>query len=267
MRIRTPIRSPIRTHALTAAPTPCTRRHRLAAVLATGAVLVGASLSAVPAGAQETGTDDRDPRTITVHATGQVRGIPDVMELTVGVSSREATAGEALARNSERARKVIEVLLDAGVDEQDLQTSNLSVSPVYDDDGENVIGYAVSNTVDARIKALDKVGKVVDAATSVAGNDIVVNGLYFSFDDNTELVAQARTDAVKRARSQAEQLATAAGVELGALLSMTEDSTPVGPAVDAAPRAAESGDASPVPPVEPGSQGLSVSVTLVYAIR
>lgn len=242
---------------------------RITAVLAT-LVVVATLLSAVPAGAQGSSTDDTDrdePRTITVNATGQVRGIPDVMELTIGVSSRERTAGEALARNSERARKVIDVLLEAGVDEKDLQTSNLSVSPVYDDEGENVIGYAVSNTVAARIKALDEVGKVVDAATAVAGDDIVINGLFFSFDDNTELVTQARTDAVKRARSQAEQLAGAAGVELGALLSLTEDSAPVGPAVDAAPRSAESGDASAAPPVEPGSQALAVTVTLVYAIR
>jgi uncharacterized protein YggE len=243
---------------------------RIATVLATTVLLAGALLSAVPAGAQEPDTDNTDadePRTITVNATGQVRGTPDVMELTIGVSSRESSAAEALARNSERARKVIEVLLEAGVDEKDLQTTNLSVSPVYDDDGEHVVGYAVSNTVDARIKELDEVGKVVDAATTVAGDDIVVNGLYFSFDDNTELVTQARTDAVKRARSQAEQLAAAAGVELGALLTLTEDSAPVGPAVDSAPRAAESGDSSAVPPVEPGSQALSVTVTLVYAIR
>jgi uncharacterized protein YggE len=243
---------------------------RAAIVLAATALLVGALLSAVPAGAQESSTDDdRDaPRTITVYATGQVRGTPDVMELTVGVTSRERTAAEALARNSERAAKVIEVLLEAGVDEKDLQTSNLSVSPVYDDDSDVLIGYSVNNTVDARIKQLDKVGKVIDAATAVAGDDIVVRGLYFSFDDNTDLVVQARTDAVKRARAQAEQLAAAAGVELGALLSLTEDSAPVGPAIEAAPRSAESDDgSSAAPPVEPGSQALSVTVTLIYAIR
>lgn len=237
---------------------------RIATVLATTVLLAGTLLSAVPAGAQEPGTDGDEPRTITVNATGLVRGTPDVMELTIGVSSRESSAAEALARNSERARKVIQVLLEAGVDAKDLQTTNLSVSPVYDDDGEHVIGYAVSNTVEARIKELDEVGKVVDAATAVAGDDIVVNGLSFSFDDNTELVTQARTDAVKRARSQAEQLAAAAGVELGALLTLTEDSAPVGPAV---PRAAESDSGTAAPPIEPGTQALSVTVTLVYAIR
>jgi uncharacterized protein YggE len=250
-----------------------TGARRLAAALTLGIVAV--ALVAVPAGARTAGQTDDDPpttsteepRTITVSATGDVRGIPDVMELTIGVSSRESSAGEALLRNSERAAKVIDVLREAGVDEQDIQTSSLYVSPAYDDEGENVIAYSVSNTVEARIKALDKVGKVVDAATSVAGNDIVVSGLSFSFDDNTELVTQARTTAVKRARAQAEQLAAAADVQLGDLLTMTEDSTPQGPVVDAAPRAASESAADAAPPVEPGSQALSVRVTMVYAIR
>jgi uncharacterized protein YggE len=247
---------------------------RFAVALTLGVVAV--ALMAVPAVARTAGQADdepieptrtEEPRTITVSATGDVRGIPDVMELTIGVQSREESAGEALLRNSERAAKVIQVLRDAGVDEKDIQTSSLYVSPVYDDEGEHVIAYSVSNTVEARIKALDEVGKVVDAATSVAGNDIVVRGLSFSFDDNTELVTQARTTAVKRARTQAEQLAAAAGVELGNLLTMTEDSTPYGPVVDAAPRGASESAADAAPPVEPGSQALSVTVTMIYEIR
>ena len=186
------------------------------------------------------------------------------MELSIGVSSRARTAAEALSRNSELARKVLGVLVAAGIADQDVQTSDLSVSPVYDDDGNQVIAYAVTNSVSATIRELDNVGPVVDATTKVAGDEIVVNGLYFSFDDNTKLVAQARTDAVKRARSQAEQLASAAGVELGDLMSITESSAPIGPAQEAAPRDAA---AESIPPVNPGSEELSVDVTLVYEIR
>ena len=194
--------------------------------------------------AEHTGADapdaTSDARTITVYGTGQVRGTPDVMELTIGVDTRARTAAQALHRNSELANNVLGVLRSAGVDGSDLQTSDLSVSPVYDDNGSAVIAYAVTNTVNARIKDLDTAGDIVDAATKVAGDEIVVNGLYFSFDDNTKLVAQARTDAVKRARAQAEQLAAAAGVELGDLQSITESSAPAGPALDAAaPKVAE----------------------------
>jgi uncharacterized protein YggE len=248
-----------------------TMRHRKSfagAVLAIATVVM--ALSATAAGAQArdpgSGTPDagaRDPRTITVYGSGQVRGTPDVLELTIGVDTRARTASQALHRNSELASNVLAVLRAAGVDNSDLQTTDLSVSPVYDDNGNAVIAYAVTNTVDARIKDLDTAGDIVDAATKVAGDEIVVNGLSFSFDDNAKLVAQARTDAVKRARAQAEQLAAAAGVELGDLQSITESSAPVGPAINAAPEKA-AGDAAPV---NPGSETLSVDVTLVFEIR
>jgi len=236
------------------------RRLGVAATLVAAVVVAGTGTAT----AQER-DDDREPRTITVYGTGRVRGVPDVMELSIGVSTRARTAAEALSRNSELARKVLAVLEQVGVPPQDVQTSDLSVSPVYDDDGNQVIGYAVSNTVTATIRELDNVGKIVDAATEAAGDEIVIHGLYFSFDDNTKLVAQARTDAVKRARQQAEQLAGAAGVELGDLLSLTESSAPVGPALEAAPREAAASDSAP--PVNPGSEELSVDVTLVYEIR
>jgi uncharacterized protein len=238
------------------------------ALAALTAVLVAGTAGAQTGSPTDNGTDGADqPRTITVYGSGQIRGIPDVMDLTIGVDTRAHTAAEALKHNSELAHKVIDVLRVAGVDEKDLQTSNLSVSPITNDDGSAVIAYSVSNMVEARIKDLDKVGDVVDAATGVAGDEIVVNGLYFSFDDNTQLVAQARADAVKRARTQAEQLATAAGVELGPLQSIMENNAPTGPPVTAAPKASDGAAESATPPVEPGAQSLSVDVTLVYAIR
>jgi hypothetical protein len=216
--------------------------------------------------------DDRDgdtPRVITVQATGLVRGTPDVLELTLGVDTRAKSAGEALDENSRLTLEVLKVLDDAGVDGKDVQTSDLSISPVYDDDYEVVIAYAVSNHVRASLHDLSKAGDVVDAATKAAGDQIVVQGLSFSINDNSDLVATARADAVKRAKAQAEQLADAAGAKLGELVSITESTAPVGPAIDieaSAPRAAGDDTSAPVPPIQPGSEQLSVDVTLVYAI-
>jgi hypothetical protein len=219
-------------------------------------------------GAAGAATEDggREPRTITVTGTGLVRGTPDVLELLVGVKTRASSAVEALNRNNAQSRRVIDVLRDAGVEDDDLQTANLSITPFYDEDGTNLEGYTVSNQLSASIRDLDKAGGVIDAATKVAGNEIAVNGVFFSFDDNTELVVKARTDAVKRARLQAEQLAEAAGVELGDLLSLTEDSAPFGPAVEFERTLGASGEADAAAPIEPGSEQLSVQVTLIYEI-
>ena len=222
-------------------------------------------VTAWPVAAGAATEEGRDPRTITVTGTGLVRGTPDVLELIVGVRTRGLTAADALTHNSELTRKVIAVLRDAGVDEDDLQTSDLSISPFYDDEGDDLEGYVINNQLIATIRDLDKAGGVIDTATKAAGNEIVVQGVYFSFDDNTELVARARTDAVHRARLQAEQLAEAAGVELGDLLTLSEDSVPYGPVIEADLDRAAAGEIAAAP-IEPGSESLSVQVTLIYEI-
>jgi hypothetical protein len=217
------------------------------------------------AAAQTADGDTKHERVITVRGTGLVEGTPDVLEMLLGVDTRGKSAGEALAENSKLTIEVLKVLDDAGVDAKDIQTSDLSISPVFDDDGEVVIAYQVSNHVIAELHDLNKAGDVVDAAAEAAGDQIVVQGLYFSIDDNSKLVSQARADAVKRAKDQAQQLADAAGVKLGALQSVVEESTPVGPALEEKASAPSSaGDAAP--PIQPGTETLSVDVTLVYAI-
>ncbi len=211
-----------------------------------------------------TNDNSRDPRTITVTATGLVRGTPDVLELTIGVETHERSATEGLNRNSTLARKVIEALKAAGVDDDDVQTSYLSVSPDYNNDGGTFEGYVVSNIVTASLRDFDKAGEVIDAATKIAGDEIIVQGISFSFDDDAELVKTARTDAVKRARAQAQQLADAADVNLGDLLSITEDTPSYGPPIAFESKLSATSDAAA--PIEPGSQDVNVQVTLVYEI-
>ena len=166
-----------------------------------------------------------------------------------------------LARIADRANKVIEALRDAGVADDDIQTADLSVQPVFDDDGK-VTGYEATNTVSARIRDLAKAGEIVDAAAAKAGDDIRVQGITFSIDDDSALLAAARTKATKRARAQAEQLASGAEVEVGEVRSITESTSacPLAYAADAAEKAAST-------PVMPGSQVLSVQATVVFAIR
>ena len=200
-------------------------------------------------------------RTITVVGTGEVRGTPDVADLVLGVTGRAGSAADAMARIADRAQKVIDALHDAGVSDDDIQTADLSVQPVYDDNG-NVKGYEASNTVSVRIRDLAKAGAVVDAAAAVAGDDIRVQGITFSIDDDSSLLAAARTKATKRARAQAEQLASGAEVEVGEVRSISEStsSVPLTYSGDAAGKAAST-------PVMPGSETLSVEATVVFAIR
>jgi uncharacterized protein YggE len=200
-------------------------------------------------------------RTITVVGTGEVRGTPDVADLTLGVSGRGQTAADVLGTIADRAQKVIDALHGGGVTDDDIQTSDLSVQPVLDDQ-DRITGYEATNTVTARIRDLGKAGGIVDAAAAKAGDNIRVQGITFSIDDDSKLLAAARTKATKRARAQAEQLASGAGVEVGDVQSISEStsSVPLMYSADAAERAAST-------PLQPGSETLSVSATVVFAIR
>jgi uncharacterized protein YggE len=199
-------------------------------------------------------------RTITVVGTGEVRGTPDVADLVIGVSGRAANATDVLARIGDRAQKVIGALHDAGISDDDIQTADLSVQPVTNDQGD-VTGYQATNTVTARIRDLSKAGGVVDAAAAKAGDDIRVQGITFSIDDDSALLAAARTKATKRARAQAEQLASGAGVDVGEVRSITETTAavPLTFGADAAEKAAGT-------PVMPGSETLTVQAKVVFAI-
>jgi uncharacterized protein YggE len=224
-----------------------------AAVLTAGCATQGAS-------AADDGAEGK-PRTITGTATGEVEGTPDTLTVSLGVQTNGGSATEALARNADRATAVINALKGAGVAPADLQTSELSLYPTFDDKGRPT-GYSVSNMVTAEVHDVANTGGIVDAAAAQAGNDIRVNGITLSIEDTGRLVAAAREDAVTRARAQARQLAQAAGVRLGPLQQVTErrHQPPVmeqlGNAFDAASRT----------PIEAGSQTLSVDVTVVYTI-
>ena len=142
-----------------------------------------------------------------------------------------------------------------------MQTNDLSVQPVLDDQNR-VTGYEATNTVTARIRDLTKAGAIVDAAAEKAGDNIVVQGITFSIDDDSNLLAAARAKATKRARAQAEQLASGADVEVGDVQSISESSSSV-PVSYSARDAAEAAGT----PIQPGSQTLSVSATVVFTIR
>jgi hypothetical protein len=237
----------------------------LAAIVVATAVPVAADTARpTRARAATEPTAETTDRTVVATGTAKVRGVPDVLTMTLGVTSRADTVGAALDRNNAAVGKVMDVLTDAGVDEKDVQTSSFSIGPVYDDRGAKVTGYQVSNLVTVTLRDLARAGTLIDRAAQAGGDDVVMHGVSFSFDDASGLVARARAEAVRRARAQAEQLAQAAGVELVAVRTISESSPDAGPVLSA-PEASARADTGVA--IAPGSEELSVQVTVVYTIR
>lgn len=202
---------------------------------------------------------------ITVSGVGSVVGQPDTMTVTIGVNVVRPTVSEATSEAAESATALIDALTGAGVAEEDIQTQNFSIWPQYaypEGDAPRLTGYQVSNTVVAKIRDVETAGAVIDAAVAAGGDNSVVQGVGFSVEDDTERLAEARAKAFADARAKAEQLAELAGVELGAVIRMTETigstAVPYGTEMAAA-------DASGTP-IQGGSVTSDVQIEVVFAI-
>lgn len=222
------------------------KRHRPAAWLIAVALLAIAPL-ATPALAQ-----DAEPGRIVVSGEGRATAVPDEATISLAVAREAETASEALRATSEAMAEVLAAMREAGLEDRDLRTSEVSISPVYErDDGTRpgrtrptIVGYVARNGLSVRVRDLDLLGTVLDRSVALGANE--GGWLSFGNSDAEALRAEARVAAVRDAVDKAEAMAGAAGVELGRLVTLEEGgtATPRAPMMEARMMAA---DAAPVP--------------------
>jgi hypothetical protein len=221
-----------------------------------------ALLATAPALAQ-TPTDF--PSAVSVTGEAGISVPPDIAFVDAGVASDAKTAREASEANNVAMGKVMAALKGAGIDTRDIQTSRLSLQPQYAPNRPGpspIVGYRASNRVTVRIHDVTKVANVIDTLVGAGANDI--GNVNFEVSQASKLLDDAREKAVADARRKAEIYARAAGVTLGAPLSISEEGVPQ-PAFRgkmAMPMAA----AVPTP-IAQGEETLSVSVSVTWAIK
>ncbi len=236
---------------------------RAAGALALGALVVAVAALTVRPG-PATGapvTDAAALHTITVSATGSVTLVPDVARVGVGVTVTKPTVKAARDAASAAMTNVISAVKALGIDEKDLQTTSIDLSPVYSNASPaKITGYRMSEQLQVTVRDLDKAGDVVDTATAKGATD--VNGLWFEVADPDKAMDDARADAITKARTSAQAMATAAGVTLKGVVSMSEATISYPGPMYAAAGARE--DAAT--PVQPGTQDVQANVTVVFEI-
>jgi uncharacterized protein YggE len=205
-------------------------------------------------------------RTVTVDGVGVVTGVPDTVTINLGVSVEKSSAAEALQEVNTKANALIGTLTDAGVAKADIQTAYVSVWPV--DPGSTPNRYSASNSVTAVIHDVNRAGPVIDAAAEAVGDGITMGGVSFSIDDTSDLYGQARRKAVEEATLRATQLAQAAGISVGPVLSMSEStqSSPYPYAYDRLASSATTTAGAAPTPIEPGTQELQLRVQVVFEL-
>ena len=204
------------------------------------------------------------PAAISVTGEASISVPPDLALVDAGVASDAKTAREASEANNNAMTKVLAALKAANVDPKDIQTSRLSLQPQYAPNRSGpspVVGYRVSNRVTVRIRDVTKLANVIDTLVGAGANDI--GNVSFEVSQASKLLDDAREKAVADARRKAEIYARAAGVTLGAPLSISEEGAPqpIFRAKMAAPMAA-----APTP-IAQGEETLSISVSVTWAIK
>ncbi|BBX20860.1 SIMPL domain-containing protein [Mycolicibacter terrae] len=243
---------------------PARKVHRWSTTLAL-AGLVGVAVAgcdAVPSGG---GADQ--PRQVTVIGSGEVQGVPDTLTTEAGIEFIAGDVTNAMNQTSERQQAVIDALVEAGVDRKDISTTQVSLQPQYGNaepgGSANITGYRAGNTIRVKVER-DSASQVLAVIVRAGGDATRINGVSYSIEDDSQLVRDARERAFNDAKDRAEQYAHLSGLRLGQVISISEVAGGAPPQTSVGmpmPRAM----AAP-PPVEPGQQTVSFSVTAVWEL-
>jgi uncharacterized protein YggE len=235
-------------------------------------LLAGALLLLVTGTAAWAGDANLMPR-ILVTGEGSVDVAPDMAVLKLTVTREAATASEALDANSAAMKNVLEAMQSQGVEARDLQTSGFSIQPRYsyppqrssrEQEAPRIVGYTVRNSLSVRVRDIGMVGSILDTSVTLGVNE--GGNIIFTNDDPSAAITQARIMAMQDAMARAGTLAEAAGVELGKLLEISEQTRQPRPMAMVTAEMSLSRSADAVP-VATGENTYRVTVNVSYAIH
>ena len=218
------------------------------------------SITVLPGASQTSG--------ISVCGHGTADTHPNQAKIEVGVQASASTAEAARSQAARAMNAVLAALASQGVASADIQTDYFAIQPEYNygSGSPDLTGYSASNNVTVTVHAVDKTGIIVDAVTQAGGNNVMVSGIQFSTGDPSQTLAQAQQNALANAYQLAEKAASAAGVSLGAPLSIQLDGCGEATSVVRAANASGASSSNPTTPIAPGQIEVTADVQVVYAI-
>jgi uncharacterized protein len=241
--------------------------NRLIVLAAAGFAVAGLSAcdASSSAGPSVIPTADRDTRQVTVVGSGEVQGKPDTLNANVSIQASAPDVSAAMNQTSDRMQAVINALTNAGIDRNDIATSNVTLQPQYGGSGGNptIVAYQASNSINIKIRDLNTASQTLALIGTTGGDATRINSVSYAIDDDSQLVKDARTRAFDDAKDRAEQYAQLAGLSLGKVISISESAgaTPPVPSPTPMPRAAME-----AVPLEPGQQSVTFSVTVIWEL-
>lgn len=203
--------------------------------------------------------------TITVSDSGEIYAEPDLAVVDLSVISEAKTVAEAMSQNTGRMNIIVAKIKEMGVNEDDLRTTNFNIYPRYEyvNERRTLAGYEVQQTLDVKIRDLQRVSSIIQAATNAGVNQ--VGNLQFTIDQQDALKEQAREMAIEKAKTKANKLAKQLGVKLVKIASFNEGYDGIAPIVYRDAEAYAVGGGGPAS-IEPGQNKIEVTVSITYEI-
>jgi uncharacterized protein YggE len=232
------------------------------------ALMLGAAMLPGAASAQPTAaiTQSIAGTRLDVSATGEVTRVPDLAIISAGVVTRSSTATGAIQDAANRMERVRAELKRAGIDDRDIQTSNVSLNPEYlyeNNKPPKLVGYSASNTINVRFREIRNAGKILDALVREGANQI--NGPSLTIEQPQAALDEARTRAVAFGRARAELYARSLGLRVVRVVSVSESGGyPVPPPMPVMMEArAQAADTK----IDPGEQKLQVTLAMTFELQ
>jgi len=263
----------------------------LTAVLVVGIIVfLGAEVAY-----QAKSLDQQNQNQITVSGQGKVYAKPDIALVSLGVTTQSATVADVTKNNTDKMNAVIDAVKALKIDEKDIQTTNYSLTPVYENyttpvydsptasssglgmsavspgfpvrTGTTLKGYKLEQNIQIKIRDFTKIGDVLAQGTAKGAN--LVGDLQFTIDNPEQFKDQARAKAIDQAKTNAKNLAKESGINLGKIINIYENSYNYAPTMLSSTKAMGAGiaDSISIPTIQPGQQEIDVTINLTYKIR
>jgi len=213
---------------------------------------------------------------ITVSDTGEVYAKPDLALTTFSVVNEAKTVAEAISENAKKMNAVIDFVKSQGVEDKDVKTTSFNIYPRYEwyepecltypcPTGTRVlVGYEVQQSLQVKIRDMTKIGDIIQGATDAGANQM--GDLQFTIDKQNELKKQAREEAIKKAKTKAQELASQLEVKLVRIANFSEGvSIPRIYGLEESVAMGKGGEAAPQ--IETGENKITVTVNITYEIR
>jgi len=208
-------------------------------------------------------------KTVTISAEGKVIVSPDIAKISFSVVSEGPNAEKIADENNKKMNSVIDFVKSQGIDEKDIKTTQYNLNPRYEYDERTrkswISGYTLTQTILVKIRDLAKVGKILGGLPELGINQI--GSISFEVDEPEKYLAEARDKAFDKAREKAKEMAEKNGVRLGKIINFSEyqgrEPIPYYETFNkeiAAP-------AATLPSIQPGSQEVTVQVSVTYEIK